>query len=68
MRLEAVYTVKMGVYNICITENTQKTYNIEKVDIHELYFSKKPYYDIALLTLKEDTAGYQPICLPRSGK
>lgn len=58
----------MGVYNICTTEDTQRDYKIEKVTIHENYYSSGPYYDIALLTLKEDTSGYTPICLPNFGE
>lgn len=58
----------MGIYNICATEDTQKDYNIEKVIIHEMYYTNNPYYDIALLTLNGDTSFYQPICLPRIGE
>lgn len=58
----------MGVYNICATENTQRDYKIEKVTIHENYYTNSPYYDIALLTLEEDTSAYTPICLPQFGK
>lgn len=58
----------MGAYNICTTERTQRIYKIEKVDIHEMYYGNKPYYDIALLTLKDDTSAYQPICLPEFGR
>lgn len=58
----------MGIYNICATEDTQKDYKIEKVIIHEMYYSNNPYYDIALLTLTGDTSFYQPICLPKIGE
>lgn len=58
----------MGVYNICKTEKSQREYKIEKVQIHELYYTKKPYYDISLLTLAGETDAYMPICLPDFGK
>ncbi|XP_018573675.1 proclotting enzyme-like [Anoplophora glabripennis] len=64
LRLELVYTVKMGVYNICKTERSQREYKIEKVQIHDLYYTKKPYYDISILTLAAETNAYMPICLP----
>lgn len=66
--MEPIYTVKLGVYNICTTEGTQRDFKIEKVEIHEMYYVNTPYYDIALLTLVEDTNAYQPICLPKYGK
>uniref|UniRef100_A0A6P7FUB0 Trypsin-1-like n=1 Tax=Diabrotica virgifera virgifera TaxID=50390 RepID=A0A6P7FUB0_DIAVI len=62
--LESFYTVRMGIYNICQTESTQKEYKIEKVIIHSNYFKKMPYYDICLLKLTGNTDQYQPICLP----
>ncbi|KAJ8921473.1 hypothetical protein NQ315_003091 [Exocentrus adspersus] len=65
LRLEEIYTVKLGVYNVCRTdERTQKEYKIQRVQIHDRYYHKKPYYDIALLTLAADTGAYMPICLP----
>lgn len=63
--LENIYTVKLGVYNICDTsERTQKEYKVEKVQIHESYQSKDPYYDICIITLRNNTDEYLPSCLP----
>ncbi|XP_076259325.1 serine protease 33-like [Rhynchophorus ferrugineus] len=64
IKLEDVYTVRLGMYNICSTENTVTEYKVEKVQLHELYMSMKPYYDICLLTLANKTDLYHPICLP----
>ncbi|KAJ8960534.1 hypothetical protein NQ318_013822 [Aromia moschata] len=50
LRLESIYTVKLGVYNVCTSESSQR---------------EKPYYDICMLTLAADTSDYQPICLPK---
>nr|CAI5855494.1 unnamed protein product [Callosobruchus analis] len=66
LKLESIYNVKLGVYNICTTETIQREYRIEKVEVHELYNQKKPYYDICLLTLANETHSFQPICLPQS--
>ncbi|KAG5894041.1 hypothetical protein JTB14_037886 [Gonioctena quinquepunctata] len=66
LNLASVYTVKLGVYNICETEQTRRDYSVEKVIIHEKYKEKKPYYDISLLILAGDTNKYLPICLPQS--
>ncbi|KAJ8985361.1 hypothetical protein NQ317_008394 [Molorchus minor] len=64
LRLELIYKVRLGIYNVCVSEDTQKEYNVEKVQVHDLYYTKKPYYDICLLTLSGDTSAYEPICLP----
>nr|XP_023016092.1 proclotting enzyme-like [Leptinotarsa decemlineata] len=66
LNLASVYTVKLGAYNICETERTRRDYTVEKVLIHEEYQKKKPYFDIALLILADDTSQYRPICLPQS--
>ncbi|CAH0559651.1 unnamed protein product [Brassicogethes aeneus] len=63
-KLEDVYSVSLGMYNNCITENQRSLFRIEKVNIHELYYTKKPFYDIALLTLIGSTSKYRAICLP----
>ncbi|KAL3278860.1 hypothetical protein HHI36_016381 [Cryptolaemus montrouzieri] len=63
-KLEEYYTIKLGVYNICTSESTQTTFKAEKVKIHELYFKKNPYYDIALVTLTTEASQFVPICLP----
>ncbi|CAH1119191.1 unnamed protein product [Phaedon cochleariae] len=65
LRLESIYTVKLGIYNICTTESTQREFTIEKVYIHEGYYKNRPYYDLSLLTLQGDTSAYMPICLPQ---
>ncbi|CAG9857958.1 unnamed protein product [Phyllotreta striolata] len=62
-KLEQAYIVKLGVYNICTAEKTSRSYTVEKVHIHQLYYTKKPYYDISVLILNGDTP-YTPICLP----
>ncbi|KAL1510014.1 hypothetical protein ABEB36_004672 [Hypothenemus hampei] len=65
-KLEEIYTVRLGVYNICSTEKSVDQFSIEKVQVHELYLKKKPYFDICLLTLKENAAKFEPVCLPRN--
>ncbi|XP_066252131.1 clotting factor G beta subunit-like [Euwallacea similis] len=65
VKLENIYTVRMGMYNICTIENTTKEYKVDKVQVHELYWSRKPYYDICLLTLVNSTDAYEPLCLPK---
>ncbi|CAH1975661.1 unnamed protein product [Acanthoscelides obtectus] len=65
LKLESIYNVKLGVYNICTTESIQTEYRVEKVQVHELYNQKKPYYDICLLTLANETRSFRPICLPQ---
>ncbi|XP_050303469.1 proclotting enzyme-like isoform X2 [Anthonomus grandis grandis] len=65
IKLEHIYTVRLGMYNICATaEKTAKEFAVEKVQIHELYPTKMPYYDICLLTLSNGTEGFEPLCLP----
>ncbi|XP_030755690.1 proclotting enzyme-like [Sitophilus oryzae] len=64
IKLEDVYTVKLGLYNICTSEPTVTEFKVQKVQVHELYLSKKPYFDICLLTLTNSTEKYHPICLP----
>ncbi|XP_056637930.1 clotting factor G beta subunit-like [Diorhabda sublineata] len=64
LTLESIFTVRLGIYNICINESTQKEYSVEKVNVHELYQQKMPYYDICLLKLVGNTDQYRPICLP----
>lgn len=68
LKLEHIYTVRLGMYNICTTENTTSEYQVEKVQVHELYATKKPYFDICLLTLANSTDAYEPLCLPSGGK
>lgn len=65
--MEDIYTVKLGVYNACTIEHSQKTFKIQKVLVHELYQKKTPYYDICLVTLIGDTAPFVPICLSKTG-
>ncbi|ENN83123.1 hypothetical protein YQE_00513, partial [Dendroctonus ponderosae] len=67
VKLENVYTVRLGLYNICTTEKTVTEYRVDKVQVHELYLTKKPYFDICLLTLANSTEAYEPLCLPSGG-
>lgn len=67
IKLEKIYTVRLGMYNVCRTENTTVDFQVEKVQVHELYLSKQPYFDICLLTLANSTEGFEPICLPSGG-
>ncbi|XP_060526970.1 transmembrane protease serine 4-like [Cylas formicarius] len=63
-KLEDISTVRLGMYNICASEKEVTEYRVVKVEIHELYPKKKPYYDIWLLTLANSTDSYRPVCLP----
>ncbi|KAJ3650336.1 hypothetical protein Zmor_022030 [Zophobas morio] len=65
-KLEDAYNVSLGIYNRCQKEKTQKTFFIQKVHVHEKYKDNIPYYDVAVLILKESTNTYEPICLPKS--
>ena len=67
-KLEDAYNVSLGIYNRCQKEKTQKTFFIRKVHVHEKYKDNIPYYDVAVLILKESTNTYEPICLPKSRK
>ncbi|XP_017773348.1 PREDICTED: trypsin-like [Nicrophorus vespilloides] len=62
--LSRIYTVKLGLYNWCHNESSAKEYHVKKVDVHENYMKKKPYYDICLLTLNRNAEEYTPACLP----
>lgn len=66
--MESLYSVRLGVYNVCKSESSQKEYKVIKVLIHELYPIKSPYYDICLLTLDKNTDEFLPACLPIKGK
>jgi hypothetical protein len=57
----------LGVYNVCISEKTQKTFAAEKVIIHEKYTNGSAYHDIALIILNGTARDYTPICLPKPG-
>nr|XP_022904676.1 transmembrane protease serine 11A-like [Onthophagus taurus] len=62
--IENEYDLKMGTYNICNThEHELKTYRARKVYIHERYAKEDPYFDIALIVLKENVK-FEPACLP----
>ncbi|GJQ69112.1 hypothetical protein Trydic_g6275 [Trypoxylus dichotomus] len=63
MTLEEVFQPRFGVYNICRHENTQKQFGVAKVYVHEKYRKHDPYFDIALMKLKQDAKGFQPCCL-----
>lgn len=65
--LESVYSVRLGIYNVCRTEDSQKEYKVTKVYIHELYATKMPYYDLCLLILDKNTDEFLPACLPTKG-
>lgn len=65
--LEESLVPTMGVYNICHHEMTQKRLKVQTVYIHELYIKRDPYFDIALLKLKEEAKGFEPVCLPIKG-
>lgn len=65
--LEKYYDVKLGVYNRCVKEKYQKTFSVEKAYIHEEYQERDPYFDIALLQLKDETNDYMPCCIPKQG-
>ncbi|RZC32858.1 trypsin-1-like [Asbolus verrucosus] len=66
VKLDEIYKVILGIYNKCEKEKTQKQFPVEKVYIHEKYKEAWPYYDIALLKLKESASSYEPICLPKA--
>ncbi|XP_049821320.1 proclotting enzyme-like [Aethina tumida] len=66
-KLESIYNVSLGMYNNCLAEDHRRSYQIEKVNVHEMYLKKRPFYDIALLTLMGSTSSYKPICLPSLG-
>ncbi|CAH1374004.1 unnamed protein product [Tenebrio molitor] len=62
---EEIYEIVLGVYNVCISEKTQKTFAAEKVIIHEKYTNVSAYHDIALIILNGTARDYTPICLPK---
>ncbi|XP_019872945.1 proclotting enzyme [Aethina tumida] len=64
IKLESLYTVKLGVYNNCKTEDTVRSFKVARVKIHELYQKHDPYYDVCLLTLDGDAKEFTPLCLP----
>ncbi|CAG9772514.1 unnamed protein product [Ceutorhynchus assimilis] len=65
IKLEHIYTVRLGMYNICTTEPRITEFKVQKVQVHELYQTKKPYFDICLLTLANSTDTFEPLCLPK---
>ncbi|KAF2891211.1 hypothetical protein ILUMI_14962, partial [Ignelater luminosus] len=64
LKLESIYTIKLGVYNNCQSEPNQRQFRSQKVDLHDNYFTELPYFDIALITLDRDATGFMPVCLP----
>ncbi|GJQ69111.1 hypothetical protein Trydic_g6274 [Trypoxylus dichotomus] len=64
MTLEEAFKPTFGVYNSCRPETTQKVFEVEKVFLHEGFEKEDPYYDIALIRLKENAEGFHPTCLP----
>ncbi|XP_068909770.1 serine protease 40-like [Tenebrio molitor] len=61
------YTIKLGVYDICANDFSEKHFRTKKVYIHEKYrqvFTSS--YDIALLIL-DDTVDFTQISLPSAG-
>lgn len=68
LRIEDIYTVKLGVYNVCKDELSQGEYKTKHVQLHEKYFEESPYYDIAVINLDGDTEDYVPVCLPNAGR
>lgn len=58
------YQVALGIYDNCIPGDPKRTvHEVEAVKIHGLYAKEDPWFDIAIVTLKEDV-DYVPICLP----
>nr|XP_022904675.1 cationic trypsin-like [Onthophagus taurus] len=63
--LEKAFEYKLGVYNNCMPhEKSQQSFKATKVYVHEKYFEKDPYYDIAAVKLNREASDFQPCCLP----
>ncbi|XP_026471652.1 transmembrane protease serine 11B-like protein [Ctenocephalides felis] len=65
--LANVYQVSFGIYDNCIPNDPHRTiHQVESVKVHGQYAKEDPWFDIAIMTLKEDV-NYEPICLPPKG-
>nr|XP_022912153.1 acrosin-like isoform X2 [Onthophagus taurus] len=62
--ITGVYTVTLGAYNRCNTnETTQKTFSVQTIYIHSGFDVTKRANNIALIKLSEATT-FEPVCLP----
>lgn len=68
MRLEDIYVAKLGVNNICISEEEVQVFAALKIHIQEQYYDDGRYYDIALMVLDKRVTNFVPICLPAASK